>query len=56
MFHSLIKMFHDGIMLTEEDKVVFANISLEKIFELQREHKDFESHQGDLNSNEKYRE
>jgi len=34
MFHNLIRIFHDGILLTEGENIVFANLSLEKIFEL----------------------
>ena len=34
MFHSLLRMFHDGILLSESDNILFANQTLEKIFDL----------------------
>jgi|LauGreDrversion4_2_1035121.scaffolds.fasta_scaffold619567_1 hypothetical protein len=34
MFHSLIKMFHDGIILTENDDVLFYNTQIKSIYDI----------------------
>jgi hypothetical protein len=33
MFHSLMKMYHDGIILTENDKLMFHNAQIINIFD-----------------------
>ena len=48
MFHSLMKMYHDGIILTENDQLVFHNAQIINIFDqsLNKQHQQVEEKQG----------
>ena len=33
MFHNILKMFHDGLILTEGDDIVYANSAVREIYD-----------------------
>ena len=34
MFHNLIKTHHDGVIITEEDNIIFHNLQINQIFDI----------------------
>ena len=36
MFHGLIRVFHDGIILTQGEEIVFQNKQVKNIFNIKR--------------------
>jgi hypothetical protein len=33
MFHNILKMFHDGLILTEGEDIVYANSAVREIYD-----------------------
>jgi len=43
MFQSMLRAFHDGLVITEDEKIVYSNFALEKIFNLTEDKKSLTS-------------
>lgn len=51
LFHNLIKVYHDGIIITKNDQIVFYNKEVNNIFNIPQDSSS--SHETNLSSNQK---